>query len=157
MTKTLSKHQKNLSAIIHAATFSKYVIPFGNFIVPLILWTAYRNDHQFIDQNGKQVLNFQISLLLYSFVIGILTVPFFLGFLPNIFHHGLFNLNHINEFNGLNFNFSVDQFKFLWPLGIAGFALVGLFIVNIVYTILGTIRTSEGINFKYPITINFIK
>ena len=37
MTDTLSKHQRNLSALIHASTFSKFFIPFGNFIIPLVL------------------------------------------------------------------------------------------------------------------------
>lgn len=156
MTETPSKHQKNLSAIIHASTFSKYILPFGNFILPLILWTANKKDHHFIDHSGKQALNFQISLLLYSIVVAILMVPFFIGILPQIFPHGVFNLSSINEFNGLN----LDPSKFgtlLWPLGIAGFAQVGLILLNIVYTILATIRTSEGILFKYPLTIKFIK
>jgi uncharacterized Tic20 family protein len=42
-------------------------------------------------------------------------------------------------------------------LGVAGLLKGALFIVNVVYTILGTIRTNEGQSFKYPITINFIK
>ena len=160
MTTSLNKHHKNLSAIIHATTFSKYFIPFGNFILPLILWTANKNNHPFIDQNGKQALNFQISLLLYSLVIAILTIPFVLFFLPQIFHHGIFNLHTLNEFNGINFSTDLNYSKFgnlLWGLGIAGVAQLGLFIVNIVYTILAILRTSEGIDFKYPLTINFIK
>lgn len=160
MTETLSKHEKNLAAIIHAATFSKYLIPFGNFLLPLILWTANKKDHGFVDQNGKQALNFQISLLLYSIIIGIFTIPFFIGIIPEIFHLGDFNFSHFNEFNGLNFDFDFHPFqlgKWLWPLGIAGFAQLGLFLVNIVYTILATIRTNEGLDFKYPISIPFIK
>ena len=109
---------------------------------------------------GKQALNFQISLLLYSIIIGIFTIPFFIGIIPEIFHLGNFNFANLNEFNGLNFDFDFHPFqlgKLLWPLGIAGAAQLGLFLVNIVYTILATIRTSEGIEFKYPISIPFIK
>jgi uncharacterized Tic20 family protein len=160
MTETLSKHQRNVSAIIHAATFSKYFIPFGNFILPLILWTANRKDQDFVDQNGKQVLNFQMSLLLYSFTIAVLTVPFIIISIPEIFSIGIFNFNNLNGFNGFDYHFNSDLLKLgalLWPLAIAGLAQAGLFIVNMVYTILATIRTSEGENFKYPLTINFIK
>lgn len=160
MTETLSKHEKNLSAIIHASTFSKYFIPFGNFILPLVLWTASRKDQEFVDQNGKQALNFQISLLLYSITIVVITVPFIVISIPEIFHIGMFNFNDLNDFNGFDYHFNPDLLKLgtlLWPLGIAGLAQAGLFIVNIVYTILATIRTSEGQNFKYPLTINFIK
>ncbi|MCK0146583.1 DUF4870 domain-containing protein [Arenibacter sp. F26102] len=160
MTETLSKYEKNLSAIIHASTFSKYFIPFGNFLLPLILWTANKKDHGFVDQNGKQALNFQISLLLYSIILGILTVPFFIGIIPEIIHQGDFGFAQFNNFNGFNFDFDFSQIKLgklLWPLGIAVVAQLGLFLVNIVYTILATIRTSEGQDFKYPISITFIK
>lgn len=160
MTETLSKHQKNLSAIIHASTFSKYFIPFGNFILPLVLWTMSRKDQDFVDQNGKQALNFQISLLLYSITMIIITLPFIIISIPEIFHIGMFNFNNINGFNGFDYHLSSDLLKLgavLWPLGIAGLAQVGLFLINIVYTILATIRSSEGQNFKYPLTINFIR
>ncbi len=160
MTETLTKHERNLSAIIHASTFSKYFIPFGNFILPLVLWMANKKEYEFVDYNGKQALNFQISLLLYSILLGIISVPFFLGFIPEIFHAGHFSFEALKNFNGFNFDFDFGNFKFgkyLFPLGIAGLMQVTLFIVNIVYSILATIRTSEGQVFKYPLTINFIK
>lgn len=160
MTNTLSKHERNLSSLIHASTFSKYFFPFGNFIIPLILWTANKKEYGFVDHNGKQALNFQISMLLYSIVLGIVSVPFFIGLLPNLFDLGHFGLNHLSNFNNLNISFDSDDFRFgTWwlPLGIAGLAQGALFVVNIVYTILATIRTNEGQTFNYPITIKFIK
>jgi len=36
----MTSHQKNLSTFIHLSTFSKWIFPFGNFIAPLILWSA---------------------------------------------------------------------------------------------------------------------
>lgn len=160
MTDTLSKHERNLSALIHASTFSKFFIPFGNFILPLVLWTANKKEYEFVDHNGKQALNFQISLLLYSIVLGIITVPFFIGFFPDIFDFDNFNFGHWNNFNNLNIHFDSDDFGFgswLLPVGITGLLQGALFIVNIVYTVLATIRTNEGQTFEYPITIKFIK
>jgi hypothetical protein len=43
------------------------------------------------------------------------------------------------------------------PVAILGLAQSALFIVNIVYTILATIKTNEGEHFEYPLTIKFIK
>lgn len=160
MAETLTKHERNVASIIHASTLSKYFIPFGNIIIPLVLWTANKNEQRFVDYNGKQALNFQISLLLYSTVLGILSVPLLFGFIPNIFEGGLLHLNDFNQFNNVDFHFSSDYFnirKLLWPVGIAGILQVALFIVNIVYTILATLRTNEGEYFKYPLTIKFIK
>lgn len=160
MTETLSKHERNLSAVIHGSTLSRFFIPFGQFLVPLVLWLANRKEHAFVDYNGKQALNFQISMTLYHFLIGIFTLPFFLGFLPRAWRGSDFYWDHWDSFDSFHFNFSDDFFDFpffWWPLGIAGMLGLGLFIVNIVYTILATIRTNEGQYFQYPITIKFIK
>ncbi|WP_047415794.1 DUF4870 domain-containing protein [Cellulophaga sp. Hel_I_12] len=160
MTDTLSKHEKNLSALLHASTFSKFFFPFGNFIVPLVLWTANKNEYRFVDYNGKQVLNFQLSLLLYAIVLGLISVPLFIGFLPNIFEFGNFSFGNLNDFNRFNFHFNSDAFRFgswLIPLGITGLLHTALFVLNIVYTILGVIKTNEGEKFSYPLTIKFIK
>ena len=159
MTETLTKHQRNLAAIIHASTLTKYFIPFGNFLLPLVLWMSNRKEHQFVDYNGKQALNFQMSLLLYSIILGIFSVPFFLGFLPNIFEGGILNVRHFNELNIFDFHLNSSDFRIgrFWPLGLAGLLQVALFVINIVYTILATLRTNEGETFKYPLTIKFIK
>lgn len=118
-----------------------------------------RKEHKFVDYNGKQALNFQISLLLYSIVLGIVSVPFFLGFLPNIFEGGILNIRHFNELNIFDFHYDSDNFHLgrLWPLGITGLLQVALFLINIVYTIMATLKTNEGETFKYPITIKFIR
>lgn len=159
MTETLSKHERNLSAIIHASTLSKYFIPFGNFLLPLILWMANKKESAFVDYNGKQALNFQISLLLYSIVLGIISVPFFLGILPNIFEGGILDIRHFNELDFFDIHFNSDHLRIgqFWPLGITGMLQAALFVINIVYTILATLRTNEGQTFKYPITIKFVK
>lgn len=157
MTETLTKHERNLSAVMHASTFSRYFIPFGNFIIPLVLWTANKNTQPFVDHHGKQALNFQISLLLYSLVLVILSVPLFLGFLPNLFEIGFSDLESINQFDGVNINLSHRNWFSLWPLGIAGLLQLGLSICNIVFTIIATIKATEGAYYRYPLTINFIK
>lgn len=159
MTETLTKHERNLASLIHASTFSKFFIPFGNFILPLVLWTANKKENEFVDHNGKQALNFQISLLLYSIVLGIISVPFFIGFLPDIFDFDNFRFFNLNKYNTMNFHWDSDNFfsPWIWPLGITGLAQGALFVVNIVYTILATIKTNEGQTFAYPLTIKFIK
>ena len=140
--------------------FSKFFIPYGNFIIPLVLWTANKKEYEFVDYNGKQALNFQISMLLYSIILGIISVPFLVGFFPEILDFGFFGFDQLNNYNNLDIHFDLNDFNFgtwMLPLGIAGLAQGALFIVNIVYTILATIRTNEGQEFNYPVTINFIK
>ncbi|WP_372974789.1 DUF4870 domain-containing protein [Muriicola sp.] len=159
MTESLTKHERTLSAVIHASTFSRFFIPFGNIILPLVLWLANRKEYAFVDYNGKQALNFQISLFLYSVIFGAISIPFFFGLIPDFFQHGIFEWRYREPFEGINFFIDWDDFPFhrLWPVGLAGLVPVALFVINVVYTILATLRTHEGQVFKYPITINFIR
>lgn len=160
MESTITKHERNLSAIIHASTFSKFVVPFGNFIIPLVLWTANKNEYEFVDYNGKQALNFQISLLLYSVILGAVSIPFFIGFFPDIFDFGLFGFDRLNNYNNFSIQLDPDNFHFgswLIPLSLAGLVQAALFLINVVYSILATIKTNEGHYFEYPLTIKFIK
>ncbi len=160
MTETISKHERNLAAIIHASAFSKFFIPFGNFIIPLVLWTANKKEYEFVDYNGKQALNFQISMLLYSITLGMASIPFFIGFLPSLFDHGYFGFNGLDSYNNFNIDIDLHNLPFprwIFPIGIIGLFRGALFIVNVVYTILATMRTYEGQAFRYPLTIKFIK
>ncbi|NER14105.1 DUF4870 domain-containing protein [Leptobacterium flavescens] len=156
MDSSINKHQKNLAAFVHISTFAKYFFPFGNFIIPLILWTSNKNESDYIDHHGKQALNFQISILLYSMALGIIAIPVilftswdFIGF-ADIFEH---NTHHFD----LDFD---NGFRFrggLAYLGIAGVLALGLFVLDIYCTITATIRANEGVLYRYPLTINFIK
>ena len=156
MESSINQHQKNLATFIHASTFSKYFFPFGNFILPLILWTSNKTESAYIDHHGKQALNFQISILLYSIFLGILAIPVFfftswdfIGF-SDIFDHNTHHFD-IDFRNGFNFRGGLAY------IGIAGILGLGLFILDIYCTISGAIKAREGILYRYPLTINFIK
>jgi uncharacterized Tic20 family protein len=44
-------------------------------VVPaLVMWLIKRDQSQFVDDHGREVVNFQISLLIYGFMFGILGV-----------------------------------------------------------------------------------
>ena len=44
-----------------------------NFLGPLILWLVKKDDDPFIDHQGKEALNFQITVAIASIVSGLLT------------------------------------------------------------------------------------
>jgi uncharacterized Tic20 family protein len=156
MTETLTKHERNLAAFIHASTFSKYFIPFGNFFIPLILWIANKKEHDFVDFNGKQALNFQISILLYGVILAICTAILFLIFAFDFV--GFINVLEINEHNLSEFghrhgNFGIHVLFMI----VAGALGLGLLVLDIVCSILATIKGSNGEKYNYPFTINFIR
>jgi hypothetical protein len=70
------KDARTWGAICHlAAMVVLLCIPFGNVLGPLVVWLMKRNDHPFIDQQGKSALNFQISVAIYSVGVFILLLP----------------------------------------------------------------------------------
>jgi uncharacterized Tic20 family protein len=57
----------------HLSALAGFVVPaFGHILGPLIVWLVKRGDAPEIDAHGKEALNFQISMLIYSVVAGIL-------------------------------------------------------------------------------------
>jgi hypothetical protein len=142
---------KTVAAFIHLSTFSKYFFPFGNFILPLIFWTAKQKD-PFVDHHGKQALNFQISMFLYFILlvcIGVAGVIFW-GVHFNLDDPFIISEDFISTGHPQNL---ISLFVFA---AILGFLLLGLFVLDIVAVILATIKASEGQLYKYPLTINFI-
>ncbi|WP_196890576.1 DUF4870 domain-containing protein [Aureivirga marina] len=80
-------NERNFARIIHLSAFLGLIIPFGNIIVPLVLWLIKRDESFFINQHGKDVLNFQASISIYYVVAGVLSYPlifltFGLGVVP---------------------------------------------------------------------------
>jgi uncharacterized Tic20 family protein len=50
------------------STFAGLVIPFGSVIGPLAVWLTRRHRDPFIDQAGREALNFGISIAIYGAV-----------------------------------------------------------------------------------------
>ncbi|PWK16339.1 DUF4870 domain-containing protein [Tumebacillus permanentifrigoris] len=71
-----NQEARTFGMLCHLAALAGYVIPFGNIIGPLIFWLLKRDQHPFVDQQGKEALNFQISVILYLIVAGILCIIF---------------------------------------------------------------------------------
>jgi uncharacterized Tic20 family protein len=66
--------ERNWAVFCHLGGFGVYLLPFafGHILVPLVIWLMKRNDSPFIDENGREALNFQISVTLYGIVAGVL-------------------------------------------------------------------------------------
>jgi uncharacterized Tic20 family protein len=63
---------KNWAVGCHLAALGGLLVPFGNIIGPLIVWLIKKDDSPVIDREGKESLNFQISMTLYLLISGLL-------------------------------------------------------------------------------------
>jgi uncharacterized Tic20 family protein len=65
----------------HFAAFLGFIFPFGNLLGPLIVWQIKRESDPFVDRQGKEALNFQITVSLavvVSFLLMLVVIGFFL-------------------------------------------------------------------------------
>jgi uncharacterized protein len=64
----LTSEARNWAMLCHLSALFGLVTGFGMFVGPLVVWLLKRNEHPFIDDQGKEALNFQISMLIYTIV-----------------------------------------------------------------------------------------
>jgi hypothetical protein len=61
------------NVLCHASALAGFFVPWaGHILGPLVVWLAKRGDSPEIDENGKESLNFQISMLIYNIIAGVL-------------------------------------------------------------------------------------
>ena len=153
MDNTVTENHKNIGAFIHLSTFTKYFFPFGNLIAPLILWTVNK-EKPFVDEHGKQAVNFQLSILVYTLAIGLLCLPFFVIFasdfvslVDSIEHSvGHASYNNIQNISGYAILFCI-----------VAIVLFALFVFELYAVISATVHAAKGDLYKYPLCIPFIK
>ncbi|UCF00469.1 MAG: DUF4870 domain-containing protein [Planctomycetota bacterium] len=89
---------------------------FTAFIGPLIIWLMKKDDDPFINDQGKEALNFQITVLIAMIASGLLSFVC-IGFI-------------------------------LMPL---------VWIVDLVFCIIASIKASGGQAYRYPLSIRLVK
>jgi len=69
-----SAEEKQWAMFAHLSTLSGFIIPLGSILGPLIIWQIKKNDMPFVDDQGKEALNFQITVLIAALVAAVLTM-----------------------------------------------------------------------------------
>ncbi len=115
-TETLSKDERMWGMLCHLTAFSGYLIPFGSVLGPLIVWMIKKDEMPFVDDQGKESLNFQLTMLI-AVIVSIILMFVIIGFL-----------------------------------------LLGVLVIfQIIVIIMAGIKANDGVKYRYPYTIRFIK
>jgi len=88
------------------------------FVGPLIIWLIKREESKFIDDQGKEALNFQLTMLIGWVVCSFLAVV---------------------------------------TCGFGGVLYLPMFVLVVVFSIIGGLKAKEGVLYRYPLTIRMIK
>jgi uncharacterized Tic20 family protein len=66
----LTNDAKNWAMFCHLAGLFGFGLPLvGHVVGPLIIWALKRDEHPFIDHQGKEAINFQISMVIYMALV----------------------------------------------------------------------------------------
>ncbi len=57
----------------HAVGIHGDSVPFANILAPLVVWLIKKDTMPLVDDQGKEAINFQISVFIYGIVCGLLT------------------------------------------------------------------------------------
>lgn len=144
---------KNTSTLLQLSAFTQYFFPFGSFIFPTLIWSLKRNESEFVNYNGKQAINFQLSLLLYSLILVLISVPAIL--------YAIFNNLEISISN--NGDWIFEQFttgRITWIVLVAlvaGFLFLLLKAAEFFLIFYASVKNSNGETYDFPFTIKFLK
>ena len=146
----IQQNQQNTNAfLIHISAFMGFIFPFGHIIAPLIAWQTLKDRSSFLDKQGKEAVNFNMSYTLYSFILTA-------AFIPLAFNTFFNNFDNFTNANNFYFNFDFN------PSVLFGFVGVGILIsilhlVGIALVIIASLKAKKEENYTYPFTIKFIK
>ncbi|ACU61139.1 DUF4870 domain-containing protein [Chitinophaga pinensis] len=134
------QEERNWALAMHLAGIAGmlFIPPAGNIIAALVLWLIKRNESEFLNETGKEALNFQITLSIINVglnLIGMLNHWEWSWGRPG-FNYYYWDLRHFSLFHGTR-----------------GIVMV----VNIVFSAIAASKASNGIFYKYPLSWRLVK
>lgn len=112
----LTKDDRTFGMLCHLTALVGCIIPLGNILGPLVIWLIKKDQSAFVNDQGKESLNFQISIAIYGIVSAILIIVL-IGILTSI--------------------------------------VIGIF--WLIMVIMASVKANDGIAYRYPLTIRFLK
>ena len=113
----VSKDARTWAMFCHLVGLAGIVIPVvGNIVGPLVIWQIKKDEYPFVDEQGKEAVNFQISMSIYGAISAILIFAC-----------------------------------------VGAFLLPAVYIVDVIFLLIATVKANNGQHYRYPLTIRFIK
>jgi hypothetical protein len=113
---SVNKEERTWGMLCHLLALSGFIIPFGSIIGPLIIWLIKKDEMEFVNDQGKESINFQLTMLI-AFIISAILMLVAIGFL----------------------------------------LMVILAIFDVVVIVIASIKANDGIRYRYPYAIRFLK
>lgn len=70
----VTTNARTWAVLCHVSSLLGFFVPvLGHILGPLLIWLLKRDDFAEVDEHGKESLNFQISMFIYTSVLGVVT------------------------------------------------------------------------------------
>ncbi len=70
---------KQFTVLMHLSQFAGYIVPLAGFVLPIVMWTSFKDQNSVINEHGKNIINFMITFIIYASVAVVLCF-FLIGF-----------------------------------------------------------------------------
>jgi uncharacterized protein len=74
-----SAEEKQWAMFAHLSALIGFLIPFGSLVGPLVIWLIKKDQMPFVDEQGKEALNFQITVFI-AVLVSALAMIILIGF-----------------------------------------------------------------------------
>lgn len=123
-------NEYNSAFFIHISALLGFLFPFAEIIIPFLLWKGQKKENTFLETNGKEAVNFNITFGIYRLVLAISLVIVF-------------------------FTLLIQQEYYSIPALIAVFILFE--ITRVALIIIAATKAKDAEEYHYPMTIQFFK
>lgn len=123
---TCTADDRTFAMFTHLTLLAHMAIPFVAVIIPILMWMNKKDTSPYIADHGREAVNFQLSLMLYSIILPIIAIP--IGLL--LFVVGV---------------------AITVPI-----AAVFPYVLGLVGMILAAMAANRGEMYRYPMTIRFL-
>ena len=69
-----SSEERMWAMFCHLGALAGWLMPPANVIAPLVIWLLQKEQFPLVDDQGKEALNFQISVMIYAMISAVLVL-----------------------------------------------------------------------------------
>lgn len=119
------------AALAHLSALAGSVFPFGSILLPLIIWLLKRDEMPFVNDQGKEAINFNISATLYTLAAtALILISVFLSRL-------------------------LEPILSLLLIGVP--LLIGIVLGWLIFVLIAAVQANEGTVYRYPLTLRLLR
>ena len=127
----LGLQENTYCMLMHLSLLLAIVHPFIGLIVPLVGWALNKDNYPTVDNNGRVILNWVISMCIYSLLFFSIAIP--MGFSM-----------------AFNFGNPLSMFSAFIPLIVLG-------VLNLIFIVRGALKANDGKIANYSLSFRFVK